>query len=68
MAGTKIGSQKAKATNLAKDPDFYKKISVLGGKATTSRPFRNLDIARKASAKGLAVRRKNSLAKHSQQE
>lgn len=31
MAGNKIGGQKAAAKNLAKDPDFYKKIGSIGG-------------------------------------
>lgn len=31
MAGTKIGGQRAAAKNLAKDPDFYKKIGKIGG-------------------------------------
>lgn len=31
MAGTKEGGLKAAATNLARDPDFYRKIGSLGG-------------------------------------
>lgn len=31
MAGTKTGGLKAAARNLAKDPDFYKKIGSRGG-------------------------------------
>lgn len=33
MPGTKEGGAKAKAANLAKDPNYYKKIGSLGGKA-----------------------------------
>lgn len=33
MAGTRIGGLKAREKNLAKDPDFYKKIGQRGGKA-----------------------------------
>lgn len=32
MSGTKEGGNKAKLKNLAKDPDFYKKIGIIGGK------------------------------------
>jgi general stress protein YciG len=32
MAGTKTGGQKAAATNLERDPDFYKKIGAKGGR------------------------------------
>ena len=31
MAGTKEGARKAALTNLARDPDFYKKAGSLGG-------------------------------------
>ena len=31
MAGTAIGGKKSAAKNLAKDPDFYKKIGARGG-------------------------------------
>lgn len=31
MSGTRAGGLKAKATNLSKDPDFYKKIGRIGG-------------------------------------
>ena len=32
MAGTKAGGLKAKVRNLAKDPNFYKKIGAKGGR------------------------------------
>lgn len=32
MAGTKAGGLKARERNLAKDPDFYKKIGAKGGR------------------------------------
>lgn len=31
MAGTKAGSQKAVATILARDPDFFKRVGKIGG-------------------------------------
>lgn len=32
MSGTKVGAKKAALTNLAKDPDFFRKIGRIGGK------------------------------------
>jgi len=32
MAGTKIGGQKAKAKNIAREPDFYRRIGGIGGR------------------------------------
>lgn len=34
MAGTVAGGQKTRETNLARDPDFYKKIGSKGGRKT----------------------------------
>lgn len=39
MSGTLEGGKKAAAKNLAKDPDFYKKMGVLGGKASGTGGF-----------------------------
>ena len=39
MSGTKIGGQKAAAKNIAKDPDFYKKIGSRGGQNGTGYAF-----------------------------
>lgn len=39
MAGTKAGGAKAAAKNLAKDPDFYKKIGSRGGSNGTTGGF-----------------------------
>lgn len=33
MAGSKAGAAKAKAKLLAKDPDYFKKLGMIGGKA-----------------------------------
>jgi general stress protein YciG len=38
MAGTLIGGKKAAAANLARDPDFYKKIGKIGGSAPNETP------------------------------
>lgn len=53
MAGTKAGGIKASQANLAKDPDFYKKIGAMGGKKSgTGGFFANRELARTAGAKG----------------
>lgn len=35
MSGTKIGGQRSARTQLAKDPDFFKKIGRIGGSRST---------------------------------
>lgn len=44
MAGNRIGGLKAKAKNLAKDPDFYKKLGAKGGKASTTGGFASIEV------------------------
>jgi len=39
MAGTVIGGKKAAAKNMARDPDFYKKIGRRGGQNGTTGGF-----------------------------
>jgi len=39
MAGNKIGGQKTRDKNLAKDPDFYKTMGALGGKKSRTGGF-----------------------------
>jgi len=59
MAGTKAGGLKAKAKNLAKDPDFYAKIGSKGGqKGRTGGFAANPELARIAGAKGRRVSRR----------
>lgn len=53
MAGTKLGGKKAAAKNLARDPNFYRKIGAIGGKnGRTGGFFANRELARTAGAKG----------------
>lgn len=55
MAGTKAGGLKAAAKNLAKDPNFYKRIGSDGGKAGVGQLkgfAANPELARIAGAKG----------------
>lgn len=37
MPGTKAGAAKTKAKLLAKDPEYYSKLTVMGGKANKGR-------------------------------
>lgn len=53
MVGTVVGGKKAAAKNLAKDPNFYKRIGSKGGKNGHSGGFtNNPELARIAGAKG----------------
>lgn len=59
MAGNRLGGIKAAAKNLAKDPDFYKKIGAKGGSRPTTGGFAgNPDLARIAGAKGGRISRR----------
>jgi general stress protein YciG len=52
MAGTIEGGKKAAAANLAKDPDFYKKIGARGGSSPSyTREKRAFYIDRKLAAR-----------------
>lgn len=53
MSGTKIGGMKAKESNLAKNPNFYKEIGRLGGLVSTRGGFAtNPALAAIAGRKG----------------
>jgi len=60
MSGTKIGGQRARDKNLAKDPDFYKKIGQRGGQLSRTGGFyANRELASTAGRiGGLKSRRK----------
>lgn len=59
MAGTIEGGRKAAAKNLAKDPDFYKKIGSKGGKNGNTGGFAgNPELARIAGSKGGKISRR----------
>lgn len=61
MAGTVEGGKKAAQKNLAKDPDFYKKIGAKGGKlGRTGGFYANRELARRAGAKGGTISRRTS--------
>ena len=58
MAGTKAGGLKAKAANLAKNPNFYKEIGSKGGKAPTAGPkgfAANPELAARVGAIGKRI-------------
>ena len=53
MPGTKIGGQKAAATNKANNPNFYQEIGSLGGKkGRTGGFFADRELARRAGRIG----------------
>ena len=59
MAGTKIGGLKAARKNLAKDPNFYKRIGAKGGRNGTTGGFAaNPELARFAGAKDGRISRR----------
>lgn len=59
MAGTIVGGKKAAAKNLAKDPNFYKKIGAKGGKNGNTGGFAaNPELARRAGALGGRISRR----------
>lgn len=64
MAGTIEGGRKARETNRSKyGEDFYKRLGVLGGRASTTGGFyANRELARSAGAKGgkISKRRKKN--------
>ena len=61
MPGNKIGGRKAAQVNMAREPDFYKRIGRLGGSAPTAalKGFAaNRGLARIAGAKGGRISRR----------
>lgn len=59
MAGNRQGALKAAAKNLAKDPDFYKRIGRIGGEnGTTGGFYANPELARTAGQKGGRISRR----------
>ena len=63
MSATRAGGLKARDKNLAKDPDFYKKIGAIGGKkGHTGGFYADRELARRAGAIGgkISKRRPNN--------
>ena len=56
MTNTKEGAQKARDHNLAKDPNYYKNIGRIGGRAPTTGGFKDKELAKRASKAGLKKR------------
>lgn len=64
MPGNKIGGVKAAQKNLARDPDFYRKIGSLGGRAKGKKGFAlDPERARIAGAKGGRASKRTSKPK-----
>lgn len=64
MAGTKAGGLKAAKKNLARDPDFYKRIGAIGGKNGTTGGFAaNPELAKIAGRKGGKISRRTKTIK-----
>lgn len=66
MAGTKFGGVKARDKMLANDPDFYRKIGAIGGRALVPKGFasdrgRAMEAGRKGGLKRIEnMRRKQN--------
>lgn len=65
MAGTKLGGEKAAATNKAKyGKSFYAMIGAKGGKKTGMKGFAlNRELARAAGAKGGKISRRGRVSR-----
>ena len=50
MAGSRIGGLKAAEKNKASDPDFYRRIAAIGGKAKVPKGFAKMDPKKRAEA------------------
>ena len=62
MAGTKAGGLKAKVRNLAKDPDFYKKIGAKGGSNGKGPGYKGGFASNEVGEDGLTGRQRAKLA------
>lgn len=59
MSGSRIGGIKTRDKNLAKDPDYYKKIGSVGGSRTGIKGFAaNRELARTAGTIGGRISRR----------
>lgn len=66
MAGTKEGGKKAAATNLAKNPNFYRDIGRIGGSRSTAGGFAaSPALAKIAGAKGGKISRRKPKSRQS---
>jgi len=63
-AGTRSGGLLAAKKNLARDPDFYRKIGKVGGRNSNTGGFAaNHELARIAGAKGGTISRRRKAVK-----
>ena len=64
MAGTKKGGAKAVETKIKKyGPDYHRNLASHAGRYSTHRPFKDPEVAKRASIKGVEARRKKMLDK-----
>ena len=60
MSGTRTGGLKARDKNLARDPDFYRRIGKIGGQNGNTGGFAaNRELARIAGRKGGLISRRS---------
>jgi general stress protein YciG len=59
--GSREGALKARDTRLKKNPNVYSEMGTLGGKASSHRPFKDLETASLAGKKSAEVRKKKRL-------
>jgi len=65
ISATREGGLKARDKNLAKDPDFYKKIGAIGGKnGHTGGFYANRKLASEAGRKGGSISRRTKYARN----
>jgi general stress protein YciG len=57
MSNSTDGRRRSVETNLAKDPDYYKKLAKRGGQNSTHRPMRDPEYAREMARRSAIVRR-----------
>lgn len=62
MSGTRDGGLKAKVRNLAKDPDFYKKIGAKGGSNGKGPGYKGGFASNEVGEDGLTGRQRAKLA------
>lgn len=65
MAGNRTGAVKTRDKMLANDPDHYRKIGAIGGRALVPKGFAaNPELAREAGHKGWLKRLENMRSKN----
>ena len=58
MTDYRARARKAAETRLRNDPDAFRSMGSKGGAASSSRPFKDSEVARRAGKKSARIRRK----------